>query len=37
MDGSQNKEGIPIEPEGSRRLKKYDAVQPEQPFFADRG
>lgn len=37
MDGSQNKEGIPIEPEGSRRLKKYNAVQPGQPFFVDRG
>lgn len=34
MDGSHNKEGIPLEPEGYRRLDElYIAVQPGQPLF----
>lgn len=37
MDGSHNKESIPLEPEGSRRLNKQNAVQPGQSFFDDRG
>lgn len=33
MDGSHSKDGIPLEPEGNRRLKQYIAVRPRQPLF----